>query len=72
MEHFIEHVGDQLYKTAGDGYGLHVHISNNFLTGFAKVKIQNFASIHDAKLRFVGGRDETNYQPKKCFGKLQI
>ena len=69
LEHFIDNVGDQLYKTAGNGYGLHVHVSNNFLTDFDKIKIQNFASIHDAKLRFIGGRDETNYQPKKMLGK---
>ena len=30
---------------------------------------QRNSSIHDAKLRFVGGRDETNYQPKKMLGK---
>ena len=69
LEHFIDNVGEQLYKTAGNGYGLHVHISNNFLSDFDKIKIQNFASIHDAKLRFIGGRDETNYQPKKMLGK---
>ena len=69
LEHFIDNVGSQLYKTAGNGYGLHVHISNNFLSGFDKIKIQNFSSIHDAKLRFIGGRDETNYQPKKMLGK---
>lgn len=69
LEHFIDNCGSQLYKTAGDGYGLHVHISNNFLSDFDKIKIQNFASIHDAKLRFIGGRNETNYQPKKMLGK---
>ena len=69
LEHFIEHVGDQLYKTAGNGYGLHVHVSNNFLSELDKIKIQNFASIHDSELRFIGGRDETNYQPKKMLGK---
>ncbi len=69
LKHFIDNIGSQLYKTAGDGYGLHVHISNNFLSDFDKIKIQNFASIHDAKLRFVGGRDATNYQPKKMLGK---
>ena len=56
LEHFIENVGDQLYKTAGNGYGLHVHVSNNFLSEFDKIKIQNFASIHDSELRFIGGR----------------
>ena len=70
IQHFIDNVGSQLYKTAGNGYGLHVHVSNNFLNTFDKIKIQNFASIHDAKLRFVGGRDETNYQPKKMIGKV--
>ncbi len=69
LEHFIDNVGNQLYKTAGNGYGLHVHISNNFLSSFDKIKIQNFASLHDSKLRFIGGRDETNYQPKKMLGK---
>ena len=69
MEHFIDNVGDKIYKTAGDGYGLHVHISNNFLTDFDKIKIQNFESIHDAKLRFIGGREGNNYQPKKMIGK---
>lgn len=69
LEHFIDNVGNQLYKTAGNGYGLHVHVSNNFLSNFDKIKIQNFASIHDAELRFIGGRDETNYQPKKMLGK---
>ena len=69
LDHFIDNVGSQLYKTAGNGYGLHVHVSNNFLTNFDKIKIQNFASIHDSKLRFIGGRDETGYQPKKMLGK---
>jgi hypothetical protein len=69
LEHFIDNVGSQLYKTAGNGYGLHVHVSNNFLSDFDKIKIQNFASIHDSELRFIGGRDETNYQPKKMLGK---
>ena len=69
LEHFIDNVGSQLYKTAGNGYGLHVHVSNNFLSDFDKIKIQNFASIHDSKLRFIGGRAETNYQPKKMLGK---
>ena len=46
-----------------------MNISNNFLTDFDKIKIQNFASIHDSELRFIGGRDETNYQPKKMLGK---
>lgn len=69
LEHFIDNVGSQLYKTAGNGYGLHVHVSNNFLSNFDKIKIQNFASIHDSELRFIGGRDETNYQPKKMLGK---
>lgn len=69
LEHFIDNVGNQLYKTAGNGYGLHVHVSNNFLSNFDKIKIQNFASLHDSKLRFIGGRDETNYQPKKMLGK---
>ncbi len=69
LEHFIDNVGNQLHITAGDGYGLHVHISNNFLSDFDRIKIQNFASIHDSELRFIGGRDETGYQPKKMLGK---
>lgn len=69
LNHFIDNLGNYLYTTAGNGYGLHVHISNNFLTDFDKIKIQNFAAIHDSKLRFVGGRDETNYQPKKMLSK---
>ena len=70
VEHFVENCSSQLFNTAGDGYGLHVHVSNNFLSTFDKIKIQNFAAIHDSKLRFVGGRDETNYQPKKMIGKI--
>lgn len=69
IQHFIENCSDYLYKSAGDGYGLHVHVSNHFLTDVDKVKIQNFASLHDAKLRFIGGRDETIYQPKKAILK---
>lgn len=70
IHHFIDNCSDYLYKSAGDGYGLHVHVSNHFLTDADKVKIQNFASLHDAKLRFIGGRGETNYQPKKMLGKI--
>lgn len=69
LMHFIDNIGNYLHTTAGNGYGLHVHVSNNFLSNFDKIKIQNFAAIHDAKLRFIGGRDETNYQPKKMLFK---
>ena len=69
LKHFINNCADYLYKSAGDGYGLHVHVSNHFLTEVDKVKIQNFASLHDAKLRFIGGRGETSYQPKKAILK---
>ena len=69
LKHFINNIGNYLYTNAGNGYGLHVHVSNNFLSNFDKIKIQNFAAIHDAKLRFIGGRDETNYQPKKMLFK---
>lgn len=69
IEHFINNCADHLYKSAGNGYGLHVHVSNHFLTYFDKVKIQNFASLHDARLRFIGGRGETPYQPKKAILK---
>lgn len=68
--HFVDNCGDYLEEIAGNGYGLHVHVSNNFLTDFDKIKIQNFASIHDNELRFVGGRSETNYQPKKMLCKI--
>ena len=69
IKHFIDNCSDYLYKSAGDGYGLHVHVSNHFLTDFDKVKIQNFASLHDDKMRFIGGRGETSYQPKKAILK---
>lgn len=67
--HFIDNLDNYLHTTAGNGYGLHVHVSNNFLSSFDKIKIQNFAAIHDSELRFIGGRDETNYQPKKMLFK---
>ena len=65
VHHFIEQVGGLLAKDAGNGYGLHIHVSSHFLTNMDKVRIDNFVSIFEKYFRHVGARSETEYQAKK-------
>ena len=69
IDHFIENCSEYLHERAGSDYGLHVHVSNNFLSEFDKIKIQNILSLHDKMLRKVGGRADTMYQRKKSILK---
>ena len=57
-----------LEKNAGDGYGLHIHVSNHFLSESAKVRIQNFVEMFECNFRKIGGRTQTVYQKAKNAG----
>lgn len=65
VKHFIENAGQFLAEDAGDGYGLHVHVSSHFLSDVDKLKIQNFISIFEKYFRSIGARNKTEYQYKK-------
>ena len=69
IANFISDYEDLLEHDAGDGYGLHVHVSSSHLTDFQKIKIQNFVSLFDGQVRAIGKRDETIYQRKKPINK---
>lgn len=66
---FISDYADLLDYDAGNGYGLHVHVSSSHLSDFQKIKVQNFVSLFDDKVRIIGGRQETEYQRKKPINK---
>ena len=52
----------------GNGYGLHIHVSNHFLGESAKVRIQNFVEMFEINFRAIGGRAQTVYQRGKNAG----
>lgn len=58
-------ISEAVHKSSGDGYGLHIHVSNHFLTGSDTLKIDNFVSLFEDYFRKVGARPETEYQVKK-------
>lgn len=62
---FIQSIGDCLAEDAGNGYGLHIHVSSHFLSEYDKIRIDNFVSIFEKYFREIGGRAETEYQVKK-------
>lgn len=66
---FISDYADLLDYDAGNGYGLHIHVSSNHLSDFQKIKVQNFVSLFDWQVRLVGKRQETEYQRKKPINK---
>lgn len=66
---FISDYGDLLDYDAGNGYGLHVHVSSGHLSDFQKIKVQNFVSLFDEQVRRIGKRQETDYQRKKPINK---
>ena len=70
QEHIDLFVDDYpgLEKNAGDGYGLHIHVSNHFLSESAKVRIQNFVEIFEFNFRKIGGRNQNVYQRAKNAG----
>lgn len=65
VNEFIQKVGDCLVEDAGDGYGLHIHVSDHFLTTLDKIRIDNFVSMFEGYFRKIGGRGDTEYQHKK-------
>ena len=69
LSNFIDDYEDLLYHDAGNGYGLHIHVSSNHLSDFQKIKVQNFVSLFDEQVRLVGKRKETEYQRKKPINK---
>lgn len=62
---FVSKTGKYLAGDAGNGYGLHIHVSAHFLTHMDKVKIDNFVSTFEKYFRHFGARAETEYQHKK-------
>lgn len=72
LKDFMKRVGKHLKVNAGDGYGLHVHVSAHFLSNVDKVNIQNFTTFHEGFCRKVGGRDETSYQRKKNMSSVGL
>ena len=69
IANFIDDYSDLLEVDAGNGYGLHVHVSSSHLSDFQKIKVQNFVSLFDEQVRIIGGRQETEYQRKKPINK---
>ena len=66
---FISDYADLLDYDAGNGYGLHIHVSSSHLSDFQKIKVQNFVSLFDEQVRRIGKRQETQYQTKKPIHK---
>lgn len=62
---FVRNTEGLLAKDAGDGYGLHIHVSDHFLTRVDKLKIDNFVSLYEKYFRAIGKRDGTEYQRRK-------
>ena len=65
VNHFMQKMNGLLAEDAGDGYGLHIHVSDNFLSSTDKVRIDNFVSMYEKYFRMIGGRSETEYQRPK-------
>lgn len=69
IANFIDDYSDLLEADAGNGYGLHIHVSSSHLSDFQKIKVQNFVSLFDWQVRAIGKRHETQYQTKKPIHK---
>lgn len=65
VNHFINKMNGLLVEDAGDGYGLHIHVSDHFLTNVDKVRIDNFISMYEKYFRVIGARGDTEYQHAK-------
>lgn len=65
VHEFVNGVGKYLCEDAGDGYGLHIHVSSHFLSELDKVRIDNFIATFEKYFRHVGARGRTEYQEAK-------
>ena len=65
VHEFVNGVGKHLLEDAGDGYGLHIHVSSHFLSELDKVRIDNFIATFEKYFRHIGARGQTEYQEAK-------
>lgn len=65
VHEFVNGVGRYLCEDAGDGYGLHIHVSSHFLSELEKVRIDNFIATFEKYFRKIGARGKTEYQEAK-------